>query len=274
MKNSQNVVRSQVNIQPVFRLVDFFEETTEYERNWQLPFNSLALCVRDDPEDPSWIELPEKNCRIYYEANVPYFTTCDTPMRIRYTPANRHFCIHFRYELFPGVDLFSGIRERYILKDKQLPDKIKSVFSDPDPLRRLARAEAVTMAMLLDFWPKHLPLDLHKALDFGEFFQYVRKKLDCRIGIPEMAAIMGWSEAHFSRVFHSVFHITPKQYLVRELFARALGLLNDPGKSIKEISAELGFSSEFNFSRFIKQYSGQAPSQLRRTASGPLYVRK
>ena len=92
MKNSQNVVRSQVNIQPVFRLVDFFEETTEYERNWQLPFNSLALCVRDDPEDPSWIELPEKNCRIYYEANVPYFTTCDTPMRIRYTPANRHFC--------------------------------------------------------------------------------------------------------------------------------------------------------------------------------------
>ena len=245
-----------------------------YERSWKLPFNSLSLCVRENPADPSWVELPEKNIRIYFEENVSHFTTCNTPMRIRYTTANRHFCIHFRYELFPGVDLFSGIHERYVLKDKQLSTKIRSVFSEPNPLRRLARAEATATAMLLDFWPEHLPLDLQRAMEFESLFQYVRKNLDCRIGVPEMAAKMGWSEAHFSRVFHTVFHITPKQYLVRELFASALGLLNDSGKSIKEIASDLGFSSEFNFSRFIKQHCGQAPSKLRRANTSPLYIRK
>ena len=274
MKNSQNVVRSQVNIQPVFRLVDFFEESVEYERSWQLPFNSLALCVRENPNDPSWIELPEKQSRIYYEKGIAHFTTVETPMRIRYTTANRHFCIHFRYELFPGVDLFSGLHKRYIMKNKNLAQKIKAVFAEPDQMKRLAGAEAIAMEVILQFWPEKLPIELEKMERFAPLLRYVNTHLDNQLGIPEMASFMGWSEAHFSRVFHSVFHITPKQYLVRELFARALGLLNDPGKSIKEISAELGFSSEFNFSRFIKQYSGQAPSQLRRTASGPLYVRK
>ena len=45
-------VATNVAPQPVFRLVDLFEESTEYERLWRLPFHSLALCVRDDPGDP------------------------------------------------------------------------------------------------------------------------------------------------------------------------------------------------------------------------------
>jgi len=85
---------------------------------------------------------------------------------------------------------------------------------------------------------------------------------------------MGWSDSYFTRTFRSVFHITPKQYLTRELFARAISLLNDSEKSIKEIAAELMFSSDFNFSRFIKHYSGQTPTDLRKSAKGPLYVRK
>jgi AraC-like DNA-binding protein len=76
------------------------------------------------------------------------------------------------------------------------------------------------------------------------------------------------------REFHRVFRITPKQYLMRELFARALSELNNPGKTIKEIADAMDFSSEFNFSRFIKNYSGYSPSQLRKSGKGPLYVRK
>lgn len=274
MKDSPLTNRTSVNFQPKFTLVDLFEESTEYVRLWNLPFNCFSLCVREDPADPSWVELPEKNSHWDFKVNAVHFTTCDTPMRLRYTLAHRHLCIHFRYELFPGVDLFYGLHERYIVKDKLMPDRIRSVFADPDPLRRLARAEAVTTGMLLDFWPEHLPLDLQRAAAFRDLFLYVRKNLNCRIGIREMADRMGWSEAHFSRVFHSVFHITPKQYLVRELFSRALSLLNDPGRSVKEIASELEFSSEFNFSRFIKQYSGVSPSELRKGNRNPFYIRK
>ena len=59
MKYPIDTVRTRVHIQPVLHLVDFFEESTEYDRHWKLPFNSLSLCVRENPRDPSWIELPE-----------------------------------------------------------------------------------------------------------------------------------------------------------------------------------------------------------------------
>ena len=274
MKYPVDTVRTRVHIQPVLHLVDFFEESTEYDRHWKLPFNSLSLCVRENPRDPSWIELPEKGSRIRYEAGITHFTTVETPMRIRYTTANRHFCIHFRYELFPGVDLFSGLHERYIMKDKNLAQKIKAVFAEPDPVKRLAGAEAIAMEIILRFWPEKLPIELEKMERFAPLLRYVNTHLDSRLGIPEMASFMGWSEAYFSRTFRSVFRITPKQYLVRELFARAMSLLNHPQKSIKEISDELKFSSEFNFSRFIRHYSGHSPSELRSRHSGPLYVRK
>ena len=52
---------------------------------------------------------------------------------------------------------------------------------------------------------------------------------------------------------------------------------SEPCYSVAEaakIAAELGFSSEFNFSRFIKQCSGLAPSGLRKGNDRPLYIRK
>lgn len=275
MKEALKMIRFPVNLQPVLRLVDCFEESTEYERNWRLPFNSLSLCVREDPDDPSWVELPETGSRLFFERDSVHFTTCDTPMRIRYTPANLHYCIHFRCELFPGVDLFSGIHARHVSTDRGQAEKIRSVFSEPDPLKRLTRAEAVAMEAVLEHWPEQLPLDVRGMTRFEPLLRYVHLHLDSRLGVPEMAAYMGWSDAYFARSFRSVFRITPKQYLLRELFARAVGLLNDPQKTIRQIAGELKFSSEFNFSRFIRRYSGYSPSELRRGGdSGPLLVRK
>lgn len=274
MSNPQTFFRSNVSIQPSLRLVDLFEESTEYERNWRLPFNSLSLTLQDDPADPSWVELPEEKKRLIYQVGTIHFTTCDTPMRIRYTKANRHFCIHFRYELFPGVDLFNGIRKKYVLRNEELAKRLKTILEEKDPLRKIAGAQEILMDQILHFWPEKLPLDLTFVEQFSKLLQYVDTHLDSQLGIREMARFMGWSEAYFSRMFRSAFHVTPKQYLVRELFARALGLLNDPQKNIKEIAEKLKFSSEFNFSRFIRRYSGHPPSELRRKNLDPLYIKK
>ena len=274
MKHVPVTVRTSVNFQPAFRLVDLFIEQTSYTKSWELPFNMLAIFLEDDPEDPSWVEVPEQNLHCELKRGLISFTTCNTPLTLHYTPANRHACIHFNYELLPGIDLFFGLRQRYMFRDAALLKELKAVFSDPDPLRRLARAESAAMKMVMRYWPERMPLDLHRMAEFEDVLRYVRKNLASHPGVPEMAARMGWSDAHFARTFREVFHITPKQYLTRELFAESLKLLNDPGKSIKEIAAELGFSSEFNFSRFIKQCSGLAPSGLRKGNDRPLYIRK
>ena len=267
--------RTSVARQPRLQLVDLFVESTEYVRDWRLPFNSICLISKADPEDLSWCELPEENRRLFLEEDSLHFTTCDTPMRLRYSTSCEHCCIHFRYELFPGVDIFSGIHKRFIIDDKSLKEKIRTLFAEKDQMRKVVMAEHIALEISLMFWPEKLPVDMKKVMQFNELFQFVKEHLDSQLSIGNMAEFMGWSDAYFSRVFHSVFHITPKQYMIRELIARAIALLNDTGKSIKEVAAELKFSSEFNFSRFIHHYTNFTPSELRKHQKEfPLYVRK
>ena len=274
MKDHPVTIRTSVNFQPAFRLVDLFVEEVGYTKRWVLPFNMLNICLEEDPAEPSWVELPERGVHRDFAPDLISFTTCNTPLTLHFTPANRHGAIHFNYELLPGIDLFSGVRDRYMFRDPALAEELKAVFADPDPLRRLGRAESAAMKAVMRFWPEKMPLDLRRMAEFEGLLRYLRADPAARPGIPEMAARMGWSAGYFSRVFREVFHITPKQYLDRALFAEALKRLNDPGKSVKEIAAELGFSSEFNFSRFVKKCSGLPPSRLRKGNTGPLYVRK
>ena len=250
---------------PVFRLVALFEESTEYDRLWRLPFHSLSLCVRDDPTDASWVELPETGERFTHVPGQVYFTAALTPMRIRYTNANRHLCIHFRYELFPGVDVFSGLHGRFRLGERggPLAKKIKAVFADPDPLRRLARAEAVALEAALPLWPKHPPLDLLRVAPYEEALRAVRDTVDAQTGVGDLAARMGLSPSHFPRVFRSLLGQSPKHWLEQALFDRAHRLLGDPRRSVKEVAYALEFSTEFNFSRFIKRRCGVSPARLR-----------
>ena len=273
-EQKSEVTRFPVTGQPVFRLVDLFLERTSYTRRWNLPFDMCSLCLEEDPSDPSWAELPETGEHYVLAKDVISFTTCSTPMILHYAPHQLHFCIHFTYEILPGFDLFYGQQKRCMFRDPELKEEMKGIWTESDPLRRLARAEAAAMKIILRFWPEKMSLNMSRMADFEPLLRYVRKNLVSHPDIPEMAAVMGWSDAHFARTFREVFSLTPKQYLNRELFSRALLLLKDPGKSVKEIAEELGFSSEFNFSRFIRQCSGISPSALRKGNKDPFYIRK
>ena len=264
MASSEGFFRTPTASQGVLRLVDLFTESTEYERSWCLPFNCLSFTAEENDSDPSWVDLPEEKKRIFYRRGTAAFTSCNTPMRIRYTKANLHYCIHFRYELFPGVDLFSGIHKRYIVKNKKIIERIAETFTLSDPLKKNVMAESAALETALDFWPDQLPLNIKEMEQFSRLLEYVKLNLNNQLGVARMAAFMGWSEDYFLRKFHKVFHTTPKQYLVRELLAEILELLKDPNKSLKQIAEELKFSSEFNFSRFVRHYAGNSPSELRR----------
>ena len=274
MEQKTVTTRFPVTGQPVFRLVDLFAERVHYTRKWILPFNSLSIYLEDNPADPSWVELPEKNVHLELKKDQISFTTYATPMILHYTPDHLHFCIHFNYEILPGIDLFFGVRNRYIFEDPEIKKEMLAIYSESDPLRRLAMAESAVMKIVLRYWPEKMPLDRQRMMEFEPLLLYVRKNLVRHPDIPEMASVMGWSDAHFARTFREVFHITPKQYLKRELFACSISLLRDPEKTVKEIAEELGFSSEFNFSRFIRQCSGLSPSALRKGNKNPFYIRK
>ena len=58
-----------------------------------------------------------------------------------------------------------------------------------------------------------------------------------------------------------------KQYILRAKIEQANFLLTDTNKSISEISRELGFSDNHNFSRTYKRLTGLTPSEYRDTFS-------
>ena len=217
-------------MQPSFRLVALLEESIEYDRHWTLPFHSLALCTKENPRDPSWFELKATGERQIAERGRVTFMAAGTPVRIRYTMANRHLAIHFRYELFPGVDVFAGLRGRFLIKDPGggLASKISAVFAETDDLRRFATAEAAALDAILPFWPEHSTLDLVRLAPYGDALRAMVETLDARTSVGDLAARMGLPEAHFPAVFRSLVGMAPKQWLEQALFDRARRMLSGP----------------------------------------------
>lgn len=82
-------------------------------------------------------------------------------------------------------------------------------------------------------------------------------------GLAEMARIMGCSPSQTIRVFKRDWGLTPYQYLIDRKLQKARTLLNGSAKSIKEISFELGFNSEYHFSALFKQKIGMSPKAFR-----------
>lgn len=257
-----------------FSFVAVFRESTEYCRLFTLPFDMISICVRENEFDPSRAEVLERGECFPFHRNDISLTTCDTPMRYRYTPGNEHLCIHFRLELFPGADVFSGVLRRFVENSPELCREGEAIFAETDPILMLSKCREFALKICHRHWPQQYPFDRNRIQRFRPMLDFVRNRVDAAVGIAAMAAMTGWSEGYFTRTFHEVFHQSPKQYLQRELFSRAAQLLLDPDSTVKSVAAELKFSSEFYFSRFFKRLSGISPLEYRKNAFSTRQVRK
>ncbi len=67
---------------------------------------------------------------------------------------------------------------------------------------------------------------------------------------------------HLSRLFRRFAHGTPYHFLMRLKMNRAAESLLDSGLMVKEVAAQLGFSSQFQFSRAFKRVYGVCPDHF------------
>lgn len=95
--------------------------------------------------------------------------------------------------------------------------------------------------------------------------EYIRAHLGENVSMSKLANYAGLSERNFRKIFTIEMGVSPKAYYQRERLKEACRLLSDRTQSIGLISENLGYYSQFQFSRSFKKAFGMTPSEYRMT---------
>jgi AraC family transcriptional regulator len=89
------------------------------------------------------------------------------------------------------------------------------------------------------------------------------------VNMNELASQVGLSRSRFYDLFQLSTGRSPRAYLDMLCIESAISKLSSGSSKIAEVSAELGFSAQSNFTRFFQQQVGIPPSAYRRAAVKP-----
>ena len=89
------------------------------------------------------------------------------------------------------------------------------------------------------------------------------------LNMNDLANQVGLSRSRFYDLFQSSTGRSPRSYLDMLCVESAISKLSTGSSKIAEVSAELGFSAQSNFTRFFQQQVGIPPSEYRRAVGKP-----
>jgi len=97
----------------------------------------------------------------------------------------------------------------------------------------------------------------------------LRARPNKELNMNDLASQVGLSRSRFYDLFHLSTGHSPRAYLDLLCVETAIARLSSGTAKIAQVSAELGFSAQSNFTRFFQQQVGIPPSEYRRAASRP-----
>lgn len=83
------------------------------------------------------------------------------------------------------------------------------------------------------------------------------------IGVADLAAAAGLSQAHFTRTFTAQYGVTPHGYLLTRRLERAAALLRNTEQSVADICVAVGLTSVGSFTTSFKRMYGRTPTEHR-----------
>ena len=89
------------------------------------------------------------------------------------------------------------------------------------------------------------------------------------LNMSELANQVGLSRSRFYDLFQLSTGHSPRAYLDMLCIESAIAKLSSGSAKIAQVSSELGFSAQSNFTRFFQQQVGIPPSEYRRAATKP-----
>lgn len=110
-----------------------------------------------------------------------------------------------------------------------------------------------------------LPIERHllRARDLAD------RSFEAPIGVADLAAAAGLSQAYFARAFREVFGVTPHGYLLTRRLERAAALLRNTDHDVARVCTEVGLTSVGSFTTSFKRMFGLTPVEYRTTYAVP-----
>ncbi|HJC22830.1 MAG TPA: AraC family transcriptional regulator [Candidatus Eisenbergiella merdavium] len=193
----------------------------------------------------------------------------------------------FRDMLLPsdtGLDLslFSYQNFRHILPKEEFPQIYTLTMSAIDelvamrPNYRLS-VKGLLLALSIElnriqeqentgFQEVPPPTDIsvpENALVISPALNYIEDNYGTQFPVEKLAEVCHLSPTHFRRVFHSIMHTSPLNYLNSIRIMKACNLLRSTEESILTISELSGFASVSSFNRHFQEVIHQTPREYR-----------
>jgi AraC-like DNA-binding protein len=98
----------------------------------------------------------------------------------------------------------------------------------------------------------------------ADVVQYIQEHYVQPLNLKQLAEMAGMSVAQLERYFHKVFHLTPRQVLLKTRLDAATALLVTHDK-VTDVAALCGYTDHSAFSRQFKATVGVTPTEYRMT---------
>ena len=156
-----------------------------------------------------------------------------------------------------------------------LGQRLAARLRSPIPGSRLFAETLVTQIAIKLLWrysslPRPNPTGLEKLTDprLCRVIDYLQSSFGQEISLDGLAEVAGLSPNYFLHAFKQSTGKTPHRYLTELRIARACELLQDPHRSIADISLSVGFSSQSHLTTVFRRFMKTTPAAYRQEVLG------
>jgi AraC family transcriptional regulator len=93
---------------------------------------------------------------------------------------------------------------------------------------------------------------------------YIDEHISETLSVADLAALVKWSEAHFSRSFKQALGESPYAFVIRRRVERAAQYMIETDLPLKDIALRCGFVDQPHLCRIFRQSMGDTPAAWRR----------
>ena len=161
------------------------------------------------------------------------------------------------------------------LRDKSIHLLMQMLVAEFDAGNPTGRVYAETLAEALGLRFLHLgavvPIEVPAKVSalsgnkLARVKDFVESSLDDDLTLESLAREVGYSRAHFLRMFRESTGTTPHQYVMQRRIAHAEKLLSANELGVAEVALACGFSSQAHLTLAFRKQTGLTPAEYRRT---------